>query len=105
MRKSSNLVMAALALLCVLLLAGCASLPENYPREQSMKLDADGTRLARAFDARAADHAGQSGAYPLGQGIEALAARVALARAAEISLDVQYYIWHPDQSGRLLIKE
>jgi putative cardiolipin synthase len=105
LRKSSRLVMAALALLCVLLLAGCASLPENYPREESWKLDAGGTPLARAFDARAADHAGQSGAYPLGQGIEALAARVALARAAEISLDVQYYIWHSDQSGRLLIKE
>jgi putative cardiolipin synthase len=87
------------------LLASCVSLPENYPREQSWKLDASGTRLARAFETVAADHPGQSGAYPLGQGMEALAARVILARAAEMSLDVQYYIWHGDESGRLLLKE
>jgi putative cardiolipin synthase len=103
--KSSQLVFPALALLCVLLLAGCASLPENYPREESWKLDAGDTPLAQAFEARAAAHPAQSGAYPLGEGVEALAARVALARAAERSLDVQYYIWHPDESGRLLIKE
>ncbi len=37
--------------------------------------------------------------------MEALAARVALARLAEKSLDVQYYIWHGDDSGRILLKE
>jgi len=92
-------------LLAGLLLAGCASLPENFAREESPKLDTSDTQLARAFNARAADHPGQSGAYPLGQGMEALAARVILARAAEKSLDVQYYIWHGDESGRLLLKE
>jgi putative cardiolipin synthase len=92
-------------LLAVTLLASCASLPENYPREESLKLDTSDTRLTRAFDARAAAHLGQSGAYPLAHGIEALAARVILARLAEKSLDVQYYIWHGDESGRLLLKE
>jgi putative cardiolipin synthase len=105
LNKSRALISAVLALLYGLLLAGCASLPENYPREESWKLDAIGTRLATAFDARAVAHPGQSGAYPLGEGIEALAARVALARAADKSLDVQYYIWHADESGRLLLKE
>lgn len=94
-----------MALLAGVLLAGCASLPEGYPREESWKLDASDSRLARAFAAHAAGHPGQSGAYPLSQGMEALAARVILARAAEKSLDVQYYIWHGDQSGRLLLKE
>lgn len=105
MLKPFRLITTALALLYALLLAGCASLPENYPREESWKLDASDTSLAQAFDARAAAQPEQSGAYPLGQGIEALAARVALARAAGKSLDVQYYIWHPDVSGRLLVKE
>ena len=100
-----RLTAAVLVLLCALLLGGCAGLPENYPREESWKLDAGDTPLAQAFDTRAAARPGQSGAYPLGQGIEALAARMALARAAGLSLDVQYYIWHPDTSGRLLIKE
>jgi putative cardiolipin synthase len=87
------------------LLAGCASLPENFSREVSVKLDAADTTLARTFAAHASEHPGQSGAYPLAQGMDALAARVLLARRAEKSLDVQYYIWHGDQSGRLLLKE
>lgn len=35
---------------------------------------------------------------------DAFAARVLLARAAERSLDVQYYIWHNDLSGTLLFE-
>lgn len=88
-----------------MLLASCASLPENYVRKPSWKLDASESKLALAFDADLAAHPGQSGAYPLSQGMEALAARVVLARTAEKSLDVQYYIWHADESGKLLIKE
>jgi putative cardiolipin synthase len=93
------------ALLVGVLLASCASLPENFERDASARLDTSDTRLARDFEGRAVGHPGQSGAYPLAHGIEALAARVILARRAEKSLDVQYYIWHGDESGRLLLKE
>ncbi len=48
---------------------------------------------------------GESGIYPLPQGRDAFAARVVLARAAERSLDVQYYIWHADVTGFLLLQE
>ncbi|HET6566051.1 MAG TPA: phospholipase D family protein [Xanthomonadales bacterium] len=95
----------SLLLLCIALLPGCASLPQNFTREDLVKLDARDTTLAREFSAHANAHPGLSGAYPLGQGMEALAARVALARRAEKSLDVQYYIWHGDDSGRILLKE
>ena len=105
MHKPFRFIAATLALLYGLLLAACAGLPENHPREESWKLDAGDTPLAQVFDAHSGAHPGQSGAYPLGQGIDALAARVALARAAKKSLDVQYYIWHSDESGRLLTKE
>ncbi len=46
-------------------------------------------------------HAGESGFRPLPNGVEALVARIILADAAERSLDVQYYIWHDDLTGRL----
>ena len=36
-----------------------------------------------------------------GAGVDALVARMVLAEAAERSLDVQYYIWHDDLTGRL----
>jgi putative cardiolipin synthase len=97
--------MRLITLAFCMLVASCASLPENYEREPSWKLDASGSSLATWFEADLAAHPGQSGAYPLNQGIEALASRVVLARTAEKTLDVQYYIWHSDESGRLLLKE
>jgi putative cardiolipin synthase len=93
------------ALAIFLLLAGCASLPENYLREESWKLDTSDSMLTGLYQQEAAVHSGQSGAHPLGQGMEALAARIALARAADRTLDVQYYIWHTDEAGHLLLKE
>ena len=46
-------------------------------------------------------HPGESGFRPLRNGVDALLARMVLAEAAERSLDVQYYIWHDDLTGRL----
>jgi putative cardiolipin synthase len=94
-----------ICLIFCLLLTACASLPEDYPRTASWKLEAGDSALATAFEPALAAHPGQSGAYPLSLGVEALAARVALARAAQVSLDVQYYIWHGDAAGWLLLKE
>jgi putative cardiolipin synthase len=53
---------------------------------------------------RIAAHPGQSGLHSLADGREALAARLALADAAQSSLDVQYYIWQDDQAGRILLE-
>jgi putative cardiolipin synthase len=94
-----------LALAICLLLSACVSLPENYAREQTWKLDGSDSRVGAILAEDLAAHPGQSGAYPLSQGMEALAARVVLARAAEKSLDVQYYIWHADTAGKLLLRE
>jgi putative cardiolipin synthase len=105
LRRRRAILRTALAILAGTLLASCASLPENFERDATLRLDASDTRLARTFEAHAASYPNQSGAYPLAHGIEALAARVILARLAERSLDVQYYIWHGDESGRLLLKE
>ena len=62
------------------------------------------TSLARAIAPRAAEHPGKSGVYPLADARDAFAARMLLARAAERSLDAQYYIWENDLSGRLLFE-
>ncbi|WP_255435659.1 phospholipase D family protein [Paracoccus sp. S1E-3] len=61
------------------------------------------TRLGpRAVEAQAA-HPGKSGVMPLAEGPDALHSRIALAKHAERSLDVMYYIWHDDVSGLLLL--
>ncbi|MEE4349569.1 MAG: phospholipase D family protein [Pacificimonas sp.] len=46
-----------------------------------------------------------SGVYMLSNGEEAYGARALLARTAERSLDVQYYIWRADLTGILLLRE
>jgi putative cardiolipin synthase len=87
-------------------LAGCASLPPLEGRTTSIAItDTADTRLGRAVGVAAADHPGRSGIVPLAVPQDAFAARVLLARAAERSLDVQYYIWHDDTTGTLLLEE
>ncbi len=63
------------------------------------------TALGDAFLPLAEQNAGQSGVYPLADGRDALVARILLARAAEQSIDVQYYIWQRDATSWLLLDE
>ncbi|HEY7238522.1 MAG TPA: phospholipase D family protein [Burkholderiales bacterium] len=87
-------------------IAGCASLPHDVDRSPSRALtDTGATRLGRALAPLVAAHPGKSGIHALDDARDAFAARVLLARAAERSLDVQYYIWHADTSGALLAHE
>ncbi len=46
---------------------------------------------------------GLTGVAPLGSGAGAFAARILLADAAVSSIDAQYYIWHGDLTGSLLL--
>ncbi len=47
-------------------------------------------------------HPGLAGIHALADGRDAFAARAVLAQAADRSLDVQYYIWRNDTTGRLM---
>ena len=85
----------------LLLLAGCGSLPPLEYRTVSHAIEApSNSPLRTAIDPLAAAHPGLSGIYPLKGGPDAFAARVALIDAATSSIDVQYYIWHDDMTGR-----
>jgi putative cardiolipin synthase len=61
------------------------------------------TPLAAACAPLTRTHAGLSGIAALRNARDAFAARALLADAAEHTLDVQYYIWHDDLSGTLLL--
>ena len=83
--------------------AGCASLPSQEGRPESRALaDTRETRLGRAAAPLAAVNPGLSGIHALPIAADAFAARMLLAAAAQRSIDAQYYIWHGDQTGRLL---
>jgi cardiolipin synthase C len=66
--------------------------------------DTDETTLGRALRPLADAHPGTAGIHALANAHGAFAARVLLARAAERSLDVQYYIWRNDTTGTRLFE-
>lgn len=96
----------SLTVLCLGILTGC-SLPPLDHRNASQALTPDAARdtpLGRAIAPLAAQHPGKSGIHPLADAYDAFAARMMLARAAQRSLDVQYYIWHDDMTGTMLLE-
>ena len=93
-----------LVLLCLVTLnSGCTTLPPIVERTASYTLpDIHGTQLAELVNKQSTRHPDQSGVVLLDSGHEAFISRIALADAAERSLDAQYYIWNADLTGRLL---
>ena len=86
-----------------LLISGCASLPTDFQRSPSHVItETSSTRLGRAIEPVLAKHPGKSGFHALIEGTDAFAARVLLVLNAEKSLDIQYYIWHDDLTGKVL---
>jgi putative cardiolipin synthase len=63
------------------------------------------TRLEQGATRQCADHPGLSGLHLLEDGLDAFAARLLLVRQAQRTLDLQYYIWHGDRTGTLLLEE
>lgn len=106
MLQPRRLISNALAGLALLLaLAGCSSLPTDPNRPQTHALsnaDTAATKLGKGTHKLLQAHPEPNGFHPLGSGVDALLVRIALAEQAERTLDVQYYIWHNDQTGRHL---
>jgi len=94
-------------LLCLLLVTGCA-LPSLEHRAPSAALDqaaAADTPLGRALVPATAAHPGLSGIHALSDPRGAFAVRALLARAAQRTIDAQYYAWQGDTTGTLLLRE
>ncbi|MBJ9751297.1 phospholipase D family protein [Burkholderia cepacia] len=88
------------------LVAACATHPPatTLDRPVSHALPPDtATPLRDALAAPEAAHPGQSGFRLLADGAQALQMRIALARAATKTLDMQYYIATEDTTGKLLL--
>ena len=86
-------------------LSGCAHMldldtarPSSYAPSNQVNSPLK-TRLSTQIQA------GQSGFHLLHQGHAALAARLSLAQRAVHSLDVQYYLFHNDKTGKLMAAE
>jgi len=91
----------------IILAAGCATLPDPQPRAAEHALqDVAATPLARlAAAALPADRPEWSGFRLFYSGESAFNARIALARRATRSLDVQVYHLAGDETGRGFLRE
>jgi len=90
----------------ILVLRLAFPLPEGVVRSPSTALQiSPETALGARVGALAKEHPDLSGVLPLRDGRDAYSARVLLARTAQESIDVQYYIWQTDTTGWLLLDE
>jgi cardiolipin synthase C len=88
---------------CLFILAACTTLSYDYPRQPSTAFAAyDQTYLGELFRAAENRNPGKSGVVLVTAGRKAFTSRMAMTELAEKSLDLQYYIWDDDQSGRIL---
>jgi putative cardiolipin synthase len=93
---------------CLVLLlgaSGCATIDLEYPRSESFAYtDTDDTLIGRRLAGLTADNPDTAGFFLLGDGIDALGARLLMAEHAERSIDLQYYLLTDDLVGRAVVR-
>lgn len=95
----------SLVIFIVAFLSGCASLPpgSDFPKTPSIALaHPEETRLGRQFEQAAHKHNGYSGFRIIPVGADGFLTRMQMINAAERTLDLQYFIFRGDETGRLL---
>ncbi|MBT2302154.1 phospholipase D family protein [Variovorax paradoxus] len=105
-KADSRLAVWAFIVVLFGMLTACAGLPSGVQRPNSQaRIDVADTRLAAVAAASMPAANGQlSGMRLLPAGDQAFEARIALARAAEKSIDAQYYQIADDLSGRQFLR-
>src|SRR5579864_645825 len=90
-------------LACVALLGGCVTLRTDYPRTPSSAIPpAFDTDSGRYVQAELDRHPGKCGFRLLVSGMDALMSRIWLIDHARHSIDLQYFIFENDATGRLV---
>jgi putative cardiolipin synthase len=92
-------------LLIVLATLGCSTMPRGSasPKTPSHALEQpQDTRLGRRFLAASEHHHGDSGYQILNSGVDGFVTRIEMIRAAERTIDMQYFIFRGDRTGLLI---
>lgn len=101
-----TLLIVIVLVLAIFFMGFLIRLPDNKQKTTSQVIsDGEATSLGQFFKPQLSEHPGLTGVHLLSSGLDAFVGRAVLARSAERSLDVQYYMFHQDTVGRLLIKE
>jgi len=92
-----------LSMSILLFLTACSTVPEVYPRTSSYAMtNYKSTNIGKVMEREVARHPGKSGFNIIRYGREAFTARIAMTDLTDKTLDLQYYLWDPDETGRLL---
>ena len=90
----------------LLVLSGCARLPDNSGRSTSFAIEPDETtKIHREATEFLESNPDENGYLLLGNGLDAFVARAVLANLAEKSIEAQYYLLHDDTVGRLFVDQ
>jgi putative cardiolipin synthase len=94
----------AICLAVLHVFAGCATtLPKDVQRTPSAAFKKyDNTATGRIFEEATVQHPDESGFALIRKGRPAFTGRIAMTTMAEKTLDLQYYIWEADTTGRIL---
>jgi cardiolipin synthase C len=105
MRRLDTHMIRLVPVAVAILFAACSSVPAkfNEPKSWSVALaDPESTRLGTQFDGAARQREGNSAFRIISVGVDGFLTRVEMIDAAEKTLDLQYFIFRGDATGRLL---
>jgi putative cardiolipin synthase len=103
--QSLSAIRPGIALLAAAALFGCAGLPPgaHYPKTASVALaHPEDTRLGQQFVSAAHEHGEYSAFRVISAGADGFQARMQMIDAAQRTLDLQYFIFRGDETGRML---
>ncbi|WP_201542566.1 phospholipase D family protein [Psychrobacter faecalis] len=78
---------------------------DGQQNSQNTNAKTDSTDLVAAISEQNEIHPDLSGYHPIVTGANAFASRSILTSMATRNIDAQYYIWHDDQAGQLMLKD
>ena len=78
---------------------------DGQQNNQTTNTKTDSTDLVAAISEQNEIHPDLSGYHPIVTGANAFASRSILTSMATRNIDAQYYIWHDDQAGQLMLKD
>ena len=78
---------------------------DGQQNSQTTNTKTDSTDLVAAISEQNEIHPDLSGYHPIVTGANAFASRSILTSMATRTIDAQYYIWHDDQAGQLMLKD
>lgn len=84
--------------------AGCTTVPFDYPKQESHAIAATKKTILGGYAAHwRSSNPGHSGFLGLPKGLDGLGARLKGLDQAQVSVDAQYFLIKPDEAGRLFL--